>query len=421
VKKVYQFYLKYKDRELLYIIPLVLFSLAMRLGNFFNLWLSGKGFPKSEDSDWYIEYANALMTHFKIGLSMNDILYLGYNLLLTLLLAIFRDPVAIIFIQALTAGLSVILVYKIARMLFNRRTAVVASLFYSYSWNITKWSTYILSDSFFISLLLLCVYLLLKSLETRKRSFTVLFAAASLYMLVFRPTGVISLAFILIYLLIRLDKQMLLDFAKKYRLVIAGLGAVTVSAAIYMLLGDKLNPLIESMQYNAKLVLYNIYAHGWIYDKASPFDYEYRPDYTINIMNSLIASFLINNWDHVLLLYMRRAAAFLGWWVWNTDLSSFKGIVRFVWYALPTALFLTGTIAAIVKGKFRKASVVWLTALAVYAFCILIFIDSVYRYKAPALPFLAIACAYGVDTIIYGAMSIINKYAGKLLWNKQKY
>ncbi|MCR8636743.1 glycosyltransferase family 39 protein [Paenibacillus radicis (ex Xue et al. 2023)] len=361
------------------------------------------------------------MTNFQIGLHMNDILYLGYNVLLTLLLAIFKDPVAIIFIQALTAGLSVILVYKIARMLFNRRTAIVASLFYSYSWNITKWSTYILSDSFFISLLLLCVYFLLMSLESKKRIYTILFVLTSLYMMVFRPTGVVSLAFIMIYFLFRIDKQVLLDLAKKYRLVIGAVVGAAVAVLIYMIVGDKLNPLIESLQYNAKLVLYNIYAHGWIYDKESTHDYTFKPDYTINIFGSLILSFLINNWDHVLILYGRRAIAFLGWWVWETDLSTFRGITRFFWYVLPTVLFLTGTIASIVNGLFRKASIVWLVALAVYGFCILIFIDGVYRYKAPALPFLAIAAAYGVDTIIHGAKTIINNYAGKLLWAKKKY
>ncbi|NOU98194.1 hypothetical protein GC093_33925 [Paenibacillus sp. LMG 31456] len=418
---MYQLYLKYKDREFLYIIPLVIFSLSMRLGNFMRIWFSGKGFPDSEDSQWYIEYANALLTNFQIGLHMNDILYFGYNILLTLLLALFKDTVAIVFIQALTAGLSVILVYKIARMLFNRSTAVIASIFYSYSWNITKWSTYILSDSFFISLLLLCVYFLLMSLESKKRKYTILFVMTSLYMLVFRPTGVISLAFIMIYFLFRLDKQTLLDFAKKYRLVIGSIVVAAVAAVIYLIVGDKLNPLIESVQYNAKLVLYNIYAHGWIYDKESTYDYIFKPDYSINILGSLILSFLINNWDDVLILYGRRAIAFLGWWVWETDLSTFRGITRFVWYVLPTVLFLTGTIAAIVNGLFRKVSIIWLVVLAVYAFCILIFIDGMYRYKAPALPFLAIGAAYGVKTIFHGAMTIIKKYAGKLLWDKKKY
>lgn len=418
---MYRLYLKYRELEYIYLIPLVLFSLAVRLSHFFTIWSSGRGFPESDDSQWYIDYAYALMTHFRIGVQMNDIMYFGYNILLTLLLAVFKDPVAVIFIQAVTSGLSVILVYKIARMLFNRGTAIVASLFYSYSWNITKWSTYILSDSFFISLLLLCVYLLLKALETKNRKYSLLFVGASLYMLVFRPTGVLSLAFIMMYLLVILDKQTLAAYVRKYRLVLGFLVSVAAAAVLYMIVGEKLNPLILSLQYNAKLVLYNIYAQGWIYDKASEHDYVYRPDYTINVYNSLILSFIINNWDHVLLLYARRAVAFLGWWVWDTDLSTPKGITRFAWFALPTALFLTGTIAAIVNGLFRRASILWLVILAVYAFCILIFIDGAYRYKAPALPFLAIAAAYGVDTLINGARILINKYAGKLLWNKPKY
>lgn len=412
-------YHQFKNKDFLYLIPLIALSLRVRLQYFYYLQSSGKGFPDAADSQWYLAYARSLIADFKIGLHMNDILYFGYNLLLALLLAVFKDPATIVLIQAVTASLSIILVFKIARMLFNRTTAVIASLIYAYSWDITLWSTYILTDSFFISLLLLCVYFLLKSLESDNKIYTVLFVATSAYLLLFRPTGILSLAFITIYLIIRMDKRKALAFARKHKY---GIGtALTAAAAVLvcLLLAGKLNPLAASLQFNAKMVLYNVYAKGWIYDHATPHDVFYRPDYTIDIGNSLILSFLIHNWDHVLAIYARRIVAFLGRWVWQTDLGSLSGIKKFASDILPFVLFLIGSIAAIVNGLFKKASIIWLIILAVFVFCIMLFIDGMYRYKAPSIPFIGIAAAYGAYSIFNAIVGFVRKGAGKLPWKNK--
>ncbi|MDF2814704.1 MAG: hypothetical protein K0Q81_904, partial [Paenibacillus sp.] len=110
---MYSIYLKYKDREILYLIPLVLLSLAVRLRYYFKMLFSEKGFPDSADAQWYLDYAHGLLEDFRIGLHLNDILYMGYNFLLALLLAVFRNTDIILFIQTFTAAVSVILVYQI--------------------------------------------------------------------------------------------------------------------------------------------------------------------------------------------------------------------------------------------------------------------------------------------------------------------
>lgn len=421
VGQLYHIYHKYKNHELIYIVPLALLSLWIRLRYFFYLLNSGKGFPQSDDTQWYLDYAYSLMANYKVGLDMNDILYIGYNVLLTLMLAVFKDPVVIIFIQVVTASLSVILVYKIAKLIFNRMTAIIASLFYAYSWDITLWSTYILTDSFFISLLLLNVFCLLKFYDSGKNAYKILFIVTAVYMLIFRPAGIITVSFIMIYILINFNRATLLGFLKRYKYVIGSMLLVAFISCLYIFAGDKLDPLIASMQFNAKKVLYNIYATGWIFDKPSPYDHKYRPDYTISIFNSLILSFIINNWDHILWLYGRRALALLGRWVFTIDLTNIRGVLRFGWYSLPTVLFLFGTFAIIRNGLSRKASILWLAILASCVFCIIFFIDSMYRYRVPSLPFVFIAVAYGADRGIHFIILVTKKYAGKLLWNKQKY
>lgn len=399
---------------------LVTLAIAKNLRIFFSFLFSGKGFPQCDDSKWYLTYAGAIWQNLTDGLDMNDILYFGYNILLTTLLAIFKDPVVVIFIQAVIAGIGVILVYKISHILFNRTTAIIASLFYISTWDITLWSMYILSDSFFISLLLLSVYLLIMALETGLKKYKLLFAATALYMLVFRPTGIISLVFILIYLAIRVEKKSLVQLIKNHRWVIGGVLAVAGLVGVYLVTGNKFDLFINSLQFNAKKVLYNVYAKGWIYDKPTVHDYFFRSDYKINICNSLVLSYLINNWQHVLILYAKRAVAFLGHWVWKTDLSSVAGVMMFVSNLVPTVLFFTGTIAAIRNRLFKKAAVVWLVILAIFIFCVLVFIDWMYRYRAPAIPFIAIVAAYGADRIIHGTLIIVKRYGDAAKWKKGK-
>ena len=292
-------------------------------------------------------------------------------------------------------------------MLFNKVTAILASYFYCYySWGITLWSMYILADSFFISLLLLCVYFLLLFMESNKGIYKLLFIMTLLYMLVFKPTGIISVGFIMVYLVINLHRKTIVDFVKKNRLALGAFVTAAVAVGLYLYIGNKLDPLISSMQFNAKKVLYNIYAKGWIYDRPSSHDHFYRPDYMINIGNSLIVSFVINNWDHIVIVYGKRIIAFLGRWVWEIDLTSKRGVLRFAKNILPTVLFLVGTAFAIKNRLFRQASIVWLMIFGVFVFCILFFIDGMYRYRTPAIPFIAIAVAYGADRVIHSAILI---------------
>lgn len=409
-----RFFAKTQQHELLYMLPFVVLSLCVNIGYLLSFKFAGRPFPTSDDSEWYLNYARSMLADFQLGLHMNDIMYLGYNMLLTALLGLFNDPAAVLYFQAIVAGVSVIFVYKIALLLFNRETAVVASLFYCLSPGLIRWTAYILTDSLFISLLLLCVYLLLRCFEhPRSNKVKLLFAAAALLMLVFRPAGVVTLAFILLYALIRMGRRPILDFIVKYRLAIGAGTAAAIAALLYAALTDKLAPLAASMQENALMVLYNIYATGWIYDKATPYDYSFTPDYTVQVMGSPIVSFIVNNWSHILALYGLRAVSFLGWWVWKHDVSSIVGIAKLVGHLVPVGLFAAGTVAAIAAKRFREASILWYAILAVFLFCIVFFIDVMYRYKAPALPFIAIIAAYGACTFVRRIARLMGKPRAK--------
>ncbi|MDF2724911.1 MAG: hypothetical protein K0Q59_4586, partial [Paenibacillus sp.] len=342
------------------LLPFVYLSLKIRLQYYYFLASPGQSFPTSDDSVWYLKYAHALLADKQIGTHMNDLMYMGYNLTLAFWLGLLDDPVNVLFIQSLLAGLSVILVYLIASMLFNRLTAVIASYLFCYhTWSVTLWSVYILADSFFTSLLLLVVYLLLKWRQSGGKVYRYAFIASAIYLALFKPTGLLVVTFIGLYVLINTHWADIKQFFRKYGLPLAIIVVVAVVAVILALATGKLSTLIASMQLNIKMVLYNVYAKGWIYDKPSPFDHPFKPDYNINVMGSLTLSFIVNNWDHVFVLYAKRAIAFIGNWVWQkpTDLTTLAGIKQFAEYMLPTVLFFIGIAGAFAAKIFRKASI----------------------------------------------------------------
>ena len=400
---------KGNSKDFITLPVLIILSLYRTAGHAWWLVLTGRGLPKSSDSYWYISYACGLLENFSIGLNIDEVLYLGYNLLLALLLGLFKSSVTVVLIQAVTASLAIILVYRIALLLFNRTTAVLAGLFYLYIWDITLWSTYVLSDSFFVSLLLLCVYLLLRAMEPGSRRYKVVFAVAALYMCVFRPTGVLIMAMMVLYIGSRLDTKKMAALLQKYKSWCLGFLGVAVVLAGYFYSRSVFDPLIRSLQYNAKLVLYNVYAKGWIYDIPTAYDFFFRPNYSIDISNSLVLSFLVHNWESISVLYARRAIAFLGAWTWQIPIRNWVDAMYFAFKLLPTVFFIIGTVVALRNGKFGRAAILWLIVFAVFAFCVLLFIDAMYRYRFPAMPFIAMVVAYGLDRTISGGWSLAKR------------
>lgn len=393
-------YQKYKDRDIVWLIPLVVAATARILDHFFWRLSAGYGIPKCDDTTWYLNYANNLLANLQNGLDIDDTLYFGYNILLSFLLAIFRDPATVVLIQGVVAGLSVILVYKIARLLFTKTTAIIASIFYIGAWDVTMWAMYLLSDSFFLSLLLLTVYSMLLALETGRRSHRLLFLAAAGYLFIFRPTGIPIVAVLIPYIIYRLPRPAVAAFLARYRLPLCGAAAVLVTGGVYLYWSGAFDPFFASFRYNVLKVLYTVYARGRIYDYAHPRDLSFSPDYTVDIGNSPVLSFIINNWDYVSVLYLKRAVAFLGHWVWKADLGTLSGAYIFAANFWPAALFFAGTIAAVADRRFAKAAPLWLIILAVFTFCTLLFMDWMYRYRLPAIPFIAIVAAYGAERLV---------------------
>ena len=372
---------------------------------------SPQGLPVTADSAWYLDYAHKVLSGTGIGASVNDILYMGYNMLLVLLLAICKKPESILIAQVVATSLGVILVYQIALLLFNRITAVLAGIMYALSIDLNIWTVYLLSDSFFTTLLLLNTFLLLKYFQTRKKTYEIASIITLIWLFFFRPNGIITVLFLTPYILYHSNiTHFVLSKVKKYRYIFITLTLLMLATISYLLYANKLNSFFSSFHFNMKLLLYNVYAKGWIYDISTPYDHQWRPNYTI-IDDHELLSFIYFNWLDILIMMKKKALAFLGYWVVYSN-PIYK-LSMFI-FSIPTIFFFIGTLGCIIQRKIAKASILYYIIASVFIFCIIFFIDNMYRYRVPAMPAIYIIIAYGIyysfETLYATWKKIIKSY-----------
>jgi len=378
------------------------------------------GFPKPPDTIWYLEHANKLLEDQKIQLDINGVFYIGYYGLLAILLLIFKKVEIIILLQVIVNALNVVIVYNICMLLFNRRTAIISALLYAFAWPTVFWSVFILTDSLFISFVLLSVYYILKWNLTRKIKYFAYFALCSLYMIFLRPAGSVTLTFILLYIIINLDFKKVRNFVIEKKYFVLASAAILITIFALVLKSGVLSPIFSSMYWNMTTVLHTIYKDGQIYDVKTAYDYKYNAILDNNYFNNHIISFFINNWQNIIVLYAKRALAFWGVWVMNFNIRDPLLTMMYIVRLLPLMLIIIGVLGMIRSGAFRKSSVILFVVLSVQFFCIFFFIDASYRYKVPSIAFLGIITAYGINVLIDKCEDLFEKRIGLIIRNRGK-
>ena len=376
-----------------HIFILIVLSLFTRLGYFLtNIFFCG-GLPQAYDTQWYIEHANLLLSSFHIDMDFNGVFYIGYYAPLAILLFVFKSEVFIVFIQMLVNALCVVPVYRIASILFNERTAFFSGLFYIATWPLVYWSMFILTDSFFVALLLALTYFLVMFFESRRNKYLALFVLGALYTVFYRPNGIITAVIMSIYIIIRMDAKVALEKLRRRKVGVAIILTAIVLTVAAVLESGVINGFLSDLSYNFGGLLMSHYATGQIFDQPTQYDYIYEPVFNEDYFNSFNLSFLINNWKEMLIIFSRRAAYF--WAVAFWKLSPGK-----LYFAAAYLFGLIGIIGVAMKKMLKQTSVLLLLIASIQIFCILFFIDGSFRYRVPALVFLNFFAAFGADFVL---------------------
>jgi hypothetical protein len=379
---------------------LLIIALFVRFRYAIELYLTQGLFPKTNDSYWYVDHANELINSFKIDLDFNGIFYISYYSVVAILLLIFKSDVSVVFFQVFIGVLTVIPLYKTAEVLINKRTAFIAVIIYIFSRELNYWSTYILTDSIFISNLIFMIYSYTFLIKTNKNKYLYMTIANIIYMILLRPAGTITVCFLFIYIII-MNVNQILAFVKNNKLIfiISTIGIIPyIGLAVYYLLNSELG---LSFFWNLRWLIFNNYGAGQIFDIPTVYDHKYIPIINNQYLNNFVISFFINNFYHIVVIYAKRFIFLWGeMWIWSYHMNSIGHAIDYFRRCIPLILAFWGMMRVLLKKQSAESLVLFVPIISTIIFCVIFFLDSGWRYRLPSIPFNAIFVAYSIDYIL---------------------
>jgi len=378
-------------------IFLFILALIPRFTFLISKMLLPEGLPQAYDAKEFINQAHLLMDKGIIDIDFNGIFYVGFYSILGLILKIINSTDAFVVFQMLINALTVILVYKLGVEILHRRAAIISSLLYAFLLPLIHWSIFITSDSLFISLMVLQAYLAVRCIKYNRTSCWVKLLLISIYMVFFRPTGIITLAFTMIYLLINIDVKGFIIRHKKIVVIAAGIMVVFLTIAIEKIIN---NPLTGSIERNMYWLLTEIYSNGQMYDIKTPYDLKFDAKIPPGEDYIFAFTYFKDNFLSIMSLYLRRIVAFAGVWIWKlNEMPLIRGISYLTFYGVTFLLMIIGVIDMFKKDLMKRGSIVLFMIGSIMIFTTFFFMDSAYRYRVPALVFGIYLLAQGISAV----------------------
>lgn len=168
-----------------------------------------QGISHGGDTSRYIDAAKYMLLEHSIP-EGKAVAYMGYNLFVAVMFFFGLGEKSIVLVQVLMSFIASICLYRLAyNVSINKVASFLAMVFYIYAPEIQSWNFYILTDSLFISMVIVSLYLISNVGNRYQFIYTVPIVVWSAFI---RPTGFLLLIASILYLALKIYR--LLD--KKY-------------------------------------------------------------------------------------------------------------------------------------------------------------------------------------------------------------
>ncbi|HEX8141207.1 MAG TPA: glycosyltransferase family 39 protein [Pyrinomonadaceae bacterium] len=179
------------------------------------------------DSERYLGGADNLLRG--IPLQGRQISYSGYALLIAFCRLTGAGMPGVIFVQLVFAALAAIALYDLGRRLHGHRAGLIAAGLFSVNPDIARWNAFILTDSLYISLVILSVWAI-HTAALRRRHWYIIAACTLAAAALIRPNGLFLLAVAVLYLVSRAVSHKTLRWLAISSIILAFiLGAIIAS------------------------------------------------------------------------------------------------------------------------------------------------------------------------------------------------
>lgn len=211
------------------------------------------GIKIANDSPRYLEYSNLIITK-NIFYKAHDFWYLSYVLFITIVKLFTDNCLYIVLLQIIISWLSIVAIYKSSFLLFKENAiAFATSIAYLSFIEISSWNFYILSESFYSSMMCIAIYLVIRTHLNPTYKNLILCFIACLVTFFTKPTG-IALCFAAGILLLNQNKNYVLK-TPKYLLVTF---AIILPTLIYILINRMLESFVLIENYLLGEIVYGV-------------------------------------------------------------------------------------------------------------------------------------------------------------------
>lgn len=360
------------------------------------------------DISSYDSYASILMQKGYFAISAyHPPLYPSF---LAFIYSIFTHSfIAVYMVQAVMGTAGTLLIYLIARHVFDYKTGIISagcSLLY---WPLTLYSGILLSETVFIFLLLLGVYNFLKGIETNKPGY---FIACGVFMALSTLTRSINLLLLIIlpavYAAAEFKKYRARVLKNSFLYMLTFLIIMTPWMVRNFLLYQKIIP-VDTLGGVNLYIGNNPRANGFFMDiSTDPLNNIGKNDYENDQILKRAAI-------HYIFSHPVRSAALT---VWRGTLFVFFDLFEFDWvlskymsanriFSLPLLeiFFRISNILYVAMAAYslprllRNRKGIILAGFILYYFCLTSLFYVQARYRLPVMPFLSIPCAFTVEKI----------------------
>ncbi|HEX8920147.1 MAG TPA: glycosyltransferase family 39 protein [Pyrinomonadaceae bacterium] len=196
------------------------------------------GIRTAGDSPRYLDGAENLLKG--LPLQERQPYYTGYLLLIAFCQMTGSGLPGVVAIQLMMAGLAALALYDLGRRLHGESAGLFAAALFAANPDVARWNAYILTDSLYISLVILAVWSTHKAFELR-RYWYVLAAAVLVTATLIRPNGSVLILVSLLYLSSGIKRRNLRRLVISAILLASILGALALLRFYTLRFGD--NPV----------------------------------------------------------------------------------------------------------------------------------------------------------------------------------
>lgn len=269
-----------------------------------NIWKLRNGVELGGDTSRYTESAQNIIDGKKITGKWRG--YIGYSSVIALVKTLtpgnYNYLKILIGLQIVVATIALFCLFKVGQILFSTTIGIITVAISSINYIVVRWNHWVLTESLFASLLIISVYLCIRTAE---KSFYAIFALPVIALTtVIRPNGMLLLLVFLAYLFIQLRTHL----NKYYLVLISVVSSVVVVFAVQELqqraneevgigmngtiVMDKVNHYRRIKRPNIEGNTNNVLVENFIYIRE-------HPVYSVRLMsNRLYAFFSLTREDY---------------------------------------------------------------------------------------------------------------------------